>query len=62
MKNLTQLPWSGKGSKAKNDKTLGLMHGGIRFRIGSMSLKNTSLFGVILALLLTLGVEEMATL
>ena len=24
-KNLTQLPWSGKGSKAKNDKTLGRM-------------------------------------
>ena len=59
MKNLTQLPWSGKGSKAKNDKTLGLMHGGIRSRIGSMSLNNTSLFGVILTLLLTLGVGEM---
>ena len=59
MKNLTQLPWSGKGSKAKNDNTLGLMRGGIRFRIGSMSLKNTSLFGVILALLLTFGVGEM---
>ena len=25
MKNLTQLPWSGKGSKAKNDNTLGRM-------------------------------------
>ena len=62
MKNLTQLPWSGKGSKAKNDNTLGRMRGGIRSRIGSMSLKNTSLFGVILALLLTLGVEEMVTL
>lgn len=24
-KNLTQLPWSRKGSKAKNDKTLGRM-------------------------------------
>lgn len=59
MKNLTQLPWSGKGSKAKNDNMLGLMHGGIRSRIGSMSLKNTSLFGVILTLLLTLGVGEM---
>lgn len=59
MKNLTQLPWSGKGSKAKNDNTLGLMHGGIRSRIGSMSLKNTSLFGVILTLLLTFGVGEM---
>ncbi len=59
MKNLTQLPGSGKGSKAKNDNTLGRMHGGIRSRIGSMSLKNTSLFGVILALLLTLGVGEM---
>ena len=59
MKNLTQLPRSGKCSKAKNDNTLGLMHGGIRSRIGSMSLKNTSLFGVILALLLTLGVGQM---
>lgn len=59
MKNLTQLPWSGKGSKAKNDNTLGRMRGGIRSRIGSMSLKNTSLFGVILALLLTFGVGEM---
>lgn len=59
MKNLTQLPWSGKGSKAKNDNTLGRMRGGIRSRIGSMSLKDTSLFGVILALLLTLGVGEM---
>ena len=59
MKNLTQLPWSGKGSKAKNDNTLGRMRGGIRSRIGSMSLKNTSLFGVILTLLLTLGVGEM---
>ncbi len=59
MKNLTQLPGSGNGSKAKNDNTLGLMHGGIRSRIGSMSLKNTSLFGVILALLLTLGVGQM---
>ena len=59
MKNLTQLPWSGKGSKAKNDNTLGLMRGGIRSKIGSMSLKNTSLFGVILALLLTFGVGEM---
>ncbi len=59
MKNLIQLPWSGKGSKAKNDNTLGLMHVGIRSRIGSMSLKNTSLFGVILTLLLTLGVGEM---
>lgn len=59
MKNLTQLPWSGKGSKAKNDNTLGLMQGGIRSRIGSMSLKNTSLFGVILTLLLTFGVGEM---
>lgn len=29
MKNLTQLPGSGKGSNAKNDNTLGLMHGGI---------------------------------
>ena len=37
MKNLTQLPWSGKGSKAKNDNTLGRMHGGIRYRIGSMT-------------------------
>ncbi len=27
MKNLTQLPWSGKGSKAKNDNTLGRMKG-----------------------------------
>ena len=36
-KNLTQLPWSGKGSKAKNDNTLGRMHGGIRYRIGSMT-------------------------
>ncbi len=26
MKNLTQLPWSGKGSKAKNDNTLGRIH------------------------------------
>ncbi len=59
MKNLTQLPWSGKGSKAKNDNTLGRMRGGIRSRIGSMSLKNTSLFGVILTLLLTFGVGEM---
>ncbi len=59
MKNLTQLPWSGKGSKAKNDNTLGRMRGGIRSRIGSMSLKSTSLFGVILALLLTFGVGEM---
>ncbi len=59
MKNLTQLPWSGKGSKAKNDNTLGRMQGGIRSRMGSMSLKNTSLFGVILALLLTFGVGEM---
>ena len=59
MKNLTQLPWSGKGSKAKNDNTLGRMRGGIRSRIGSMSLKNTSLFGVILALLLTFGVGQM---
>lgn len=59
MKNLTQLPGSGNGSKAKNDNTLGRMHVGIRSRIGSMSLKNTSLFGVILALLLTLGVGEM---
>lgn len=24
-KNVTQLPWSGKSSKAKNDKTLGRM-------------------------------------
>ena len=59
MKNLTQLPWSGKGSKAKNDNTLGRMRGGIRSRIGSMSLKNTSLFGVILTLLLTFGVGQM---
>ena len=59
MKNLTQLPWSGKGSKEKNDKTLGCMHGGIRYRIGSMSLKNTSLFGIILAILFTFGVGEM---
>ena len=59
MKNLTQLPWSGKGSKAKNDNTLGRMRGGIRSMIGSMSLKNTSLFGVILTLLLTFGVGEM---
>lgn len=59
MKNLTQLPWSGKSLKAKNDNTLGRMQGGIRSRIGSMSLKNTSLFGVILTLLLTLGVGEM---
>ena len=59
MKNITQLPGSGNGSKAKNDNTLGRMRGGIRSRIGSMSLKNTSLFGVILALLLTFGVGEM---
>lgn len=59
MKNLTQLPWSGKGSKTKNDNTLGRMRGGIRSRIGSMSVKNTSLFGVILALLLTFGVGKM---
>ena len=59
MKNLTQLPWSGKCSKAKNDNTLGRMRGGIRSRIGSMSLKSTSLFGVILALLLTFGAGEM---
>ena len=59
MKNLTQLPWSGKCSKAKNDNMLGLMHGGIRSRIGSMSQRNTSLFGVILTLLLTFGVGEM---
>lgn len=58
MKNLIQLPWSGKGSKAKNDNTLGRMRGGIRSMIGSMSLKNTSLFGVILALLLIFGVGE----
>ena len=58
MKNLTQLPWSGKGSKAKNDNTLGRMRGGIRSRIGSMSLKNTSLFGVILTMLLTLGFTQ----
>ena len=58
-KNLTQLLGSGKGSKAKNDKTLGRMRGGIRYRIGSMSLKNTSRFGVILAILLTFGVGEM---
>lgn len=37
MKNLTQLLGSGKGSKAKNDKTLGCMHGGTRYRIGSMT-------------------------
>ena len=36
MKNLTQLLWSGKGLKAKNDNTLGRMHGGIRYRMGSM--------------------------
>ena len=36
MKNLTQLPWSGKSLKAKNDKTLGRMRGGIRYRMGSM--------------------------
>ena len=59
MKNLTQLPGSGKSWMAKNDNTLGLMRGGIRSKIGSMSLKNTSLFGVILALMLTLGVGEM---
>ena len=59
MKNLTQLLGSGKSWMAKNDKTLGCMHGGIRFRIGSMSLKNTSLFGIILAILLTFGVGEM---
>ena len=59
MKNLTQLPGSWKGLKAKNDNTLGLIHVGIRSRIGSMSLKNTSLFGVILTLLLTFGVGEM---
>lgn len=59
MKNLTQLPGSGKGSKAKNDNTLSRMRGGIKSRIGSMSLKNTSLFGVILTLLLTFGVGEM---
>ena len=33
MKNLTQLLGSGKGSKAKNDNTLGLMHGGIRYKV-----------------------------
>ncbi|MBO6074322.1 MAG: starch-binding protein [Paludibacteraceae bacterium] len=59
MKNLIQLPWSGKGSKAKNDNTLDRMRGGIRSKIGSMSLKNTSLFGVILTLLLTFGVGQM---
>ncbi len=36
MKNLTQLPGSGKSSKAKNDKTLGHMRGDIKYRIGSM--------------------------
>ena len=36
-KNITQLLWSGKGSKAKNDNTLGRMRGGIRYRIGSMT-------------------------
>ncbi|MBQ7648282.1 MAG: hypothetical protein IJS92_04300 [Paludibacteraceae bacterium] len=56
------MPWSGKGSKAKNDKTLGRMRGGIRSMMGSMSLKNTSLFGVILTLLVTFGVGEMVTL
>ena len=58
-KNLTQLLGSGKSWMAKNDNTLGRMRGGIRFRIGSMSLKNTSLFGIILAILLTFGVGEM---
>ena len=36
-KNLTQLLGSGKSWMAKNDKTLGCMHGGIRYRIGSMT-------------------------
>ena len=43
MKNLTQLPWSGKGSKAKNDNTLGHAHA----------------FTLILTLLLTFGVGQM---
>lgn len=59
MKNFTQLLPGRDGSNAKTNNTSGRMRGGIRFRIGSMSLKNTSLFGVILALLLTFGVGEM---
>lgn len=69
MKNLTQLPWSGKGSKAKNDNTLGRMRGGIRSRIGSTMtrqwLDNTPTtsrvwrYVATLLLLLTLGVGEM---
>ncbi len=59
MKNLTNFPEGGRSLKEKNDNTLGRMRGGIRSMMGSMNLKNTSLFGVILALLLTLGVGEM---
>ena len=58
MKNFTQLLPGRDGSNAKTNNTSGRMRGGIRFRIGSMSLKNTSLFGVILALMLTFGVGE----
>ena len=59
MKNFTQLLPGRDGSNAKTNNTSGRMRGGIRSKIGSMSLKNTSLFGVILALLLTFGVGEM---
>ena len=36
MKNLTNFPEGGTSLKEKNDNTLGLMRGGIRYRIGSM--------------------------
>ena len=69
MKNLTQLPWSGKCSKAKNDNTLGRMHGGIRSMIDSTMTRQwldtpptTSRvwrYVAMLLMVLTLGVGEM---
>ena len=59
MKNFTQLLTGREGSKAKTDSTSCLVGERVKPSIGTTGIRSTSLFGIILTLLLTLGTGQM---